>query len=141
MCLFRRPPEVGFVEDVNELGFEGEVGVLYLTEDAKLFLVLVNLFAHYHCSSVDVLREGAYIGGPDEMRFRDLMVSGRGEAKTEESVCSPTKGRRNRRSICLALVVNVVDNLDRRESEFSWDDGEREIRLDGLGVCHDEAVC
>ena len=58
-------PEVGFIKDVDELGFEGKVGVLYLTEDAKLFLVLANLFAHYHCSSVDVLREGAYIGGPE----------------------------------------------------------------------------
>ena len=125
-------PEVGFVEDVDELGFEGEVGVLDLTEDAKLFLVLVNLFAHYHCISVDFLREGAWIEGPDEMRSRDLMVSGRGEAETEESLCSPTEGRRNRRIICLALVVNVVDYLKRRKSWFSWDDGEMEIRLDGL---------
>ena len=76
-------PEVGFVEDVDELGLEGEVGVLDLKEDVKLFLVLANFFAHHHCSSVDVLREGAWIGGPDEMRPRDLMVSGRGEAKTE----------------------------------------------------------
>ena len=94
--------------------------------------MLANLFAHYHCSSVDVLREGAYIGGPDEMRSRDLMVSGRGEADTKESVCSPTEGRRNGRIICLALIVNVVDGLERRDSWFSWDDGEREIRLDGL---------
>ena len=66
------------------------------------------------------------------MRSRDLMVSGRGEAETEDSVCSPTEGRRNRRSICFDLVVNVVDDLKRRKSWFSWDDGEREIRLDGL---------
>ena len=33
--------EVGFIKDVNELGLEGEVGVLDLTEDAELFLVLV----------------------------------------------------------------------------------------------------
>ena len=59
-------PEVGFVEDVDELGLEGEVGVLDLTEDAKLFLVLANLFAHHHCSSVDVLGEVARIGGSDE---------------------------------------------------------------------------
>ena len=94
--------------------------------------MLANLFAHYHCSSVNVLREAAWIGGPDEMRSRDLMLSGRGEADTKESVCSLTEGRRNRRSICLALVVNVVDDLKRRKSWFSWDDGEREIRLDGI---------
>ena len=134
-------PEVGFVEDVDDLGLEGEVRVLYLTEDAKLFLVLANLFAHHHCGSVDVLREGAWIGGSDEMRPRDLLVSGRGEAETKESVCSPTEGRRNRRSICLALVVNVVDDLERRKSWFPWDDGEREIRLDGIGVGHDGSVC
>ena len=64
------------------------------------------------------------------------MVSGRREADTEESVCSPTKGRRNRRSIGLALVVDVVDDLERRKSWFPWDDGEREIRLDGLRVGH-----
>ena len=134
-------PEVGFVEDVDELGTEGEVGVLNLTEDAKLFLVLANLFAHHHCSSVDVLGEGAWIGGPDRVRPRDLMVSGRGEAETEESVCSPPEGRRNRRSICLALVVNVVDDLERRKSWLPSDDGEREIRLDGLGVGHVGSVC
>ena len=133
--------EVGFVKDVDELGLEGEVGVLYLTEDAMLFLVLANFFAHHHCSSVDVLGEGAWIGGPEEMRSRDLVVSGRGEADTEESVCSPTEGRRNRRSICLALVVNVVDNLERWKSWFPWDDGEREIRLDGIQVGHDGLVC
>ena len=94
--------------------------------------MLANLFAHYHCSSVDVLRGGAWIGGPDELRSRDLMVSGRGEAETKESVCSPTKGIQNRRSICLALVLNVVDDLKRQKSWFSWDDGERKIRLDGL---------
>ena len=87
--------------------------------------MLANLFAHYHCISVDVLREGAWIGGPDEMRSPDLVVSGRGEAKTKESVCSPTEGRRNRLSICFALVVNVVDDLKRQKSWFSWDDGER----------------
>ena len=32
--------EVGFIEDVDELGLEGEVRVLDLTEDVKLFLVL-----------------------------------------------------------------------------------------------------
>ena len=52
-------PEVCFVKNVDELGFEGEVGVLYLAEDAKLFFVLPNLFGHYHRSSCDVLREGA----------------------------------------------------------------------------------
>ena len=134
-------PEVGFVEDVDELGIEGEVGVLYLTEDAKLFLVLANLLAHHHCSYVDVLGECARIGGPDEMRPRDLMIIGRGEAKTEESVCSPTEGRRNRRSIGLAIVVDVVDDLERRKYWFPWDDGEREIRLDGLGVGHVGSVC
>ena len=125
-------PEVGFVEDVDDLGLEGEVGVLYLTEYAKLFLVLANLFAHHHCSFVDVLREGAWVGVPDKMRPCDLIVSVQGEAKTEESVCSPTKGRRNRRSICLALVVNAVDDLKRRKSWFSWDDGKMEIHLDGI---------
>ena len=71
-------------------------------------------------------------GGPDEVRYRDLMVSGQGEADSEESVCSTTEGRRNQHSICLALVVNVVDDLKRQKYWFSWDDGEREIRLDGL---------
>ena len=50
----------------------------------KLFFVLTNLYANYHCISGDVLREGAWIFGPDEVRSRDLMVSGRGEAETEE---------------------------------------------------------
>ena len=103
--------------------------------------MLANLFAHHHCSSVDVLGEGAWIGGPEEMRPRDLMVSGRGEAETEESLCSSTERRRNRRSICLVLVVNVVDDLERRKSWLPSDDGEREIRLDGLGVGHVGSVC
>ena len=94
--------------------------------------MLANLLAHYHCNSVDVLKEGAWIGGPDDMRSCDLMVSGRGEAETKESMCTPTEGRRNQHSICLALVVNVVDDLKRQKYWFSWDDGEREIRLDGL---------
>ena len=81
-----------------------------MAEDAKLFLLLADLFAHYHCSSSYILREGAWISGPDKMRSRDLMVSGREEAETEESVCSPTEGRRNQRSIYFALVVNVVDD-------------------------------
>ena len=55
--------------------------------------MLENLFAHHHCGSGDVLGEGARIGGPDEVRPRDLMVSGRREAETEESVCSPAEGR------------------------------------------------
>ena len=75
------------------------------------------------------------------MRPRDLMVRGRGEAETEESVCSPTEGRGNQRSICLALVVDIVEDLERRKSWFLWDDGEREIRLDGLGVGHVGLVC
>ena len=104
----------------------------------KLFFVLANVFAHFHCSSGDVLREDAWIVGPDEMRSRDLMVRGQGEAETEKPVCSPAEGRRNRSSICLAFVVNVVDDLKRRKSWFSWDDGEGEIRLDGLLVGHDD---
>ena len=32
--------------------------------------------------------------------------------------------------------MNVVDDLERRKSWFPWDDGKREIRLDGLGVSH-----
>ena len=78
--------EVSFVKNVDELGFEGEVGVLYLAEDAKLFFVLTNLFANYHCSSGDVLREGVWIVGPDEIISRDLMVRGRGEAETKDPV-------------------------------------------------------
>ena len=70
--------------------------------------------------------------GPDEMRSRDLMVCGWGEVDTKEPVCSPAEGRRNRRSICLALVVNVVDDLKCRKFLLLRDDGEREIRLDGL---------
>ena len=50
--------------------------------------MLANLFAHHHCSSVDVLGEGARIGGPDEMIPLDLMVSGRGEARPR-SPCAP----------------------------------------------------
>ena len=84
--LIPQAPEVSFIKNVNELGFEGEVRVLYLAEDAKLFFVLTNLFANCHCSSGDVLREGAWIVGPDETRYRDLMVRGRGEAETEEPV-------------------------------------------------------
>ena len=61
----------------------------------KLFFVLADLFAHCNCSSGDVLREGAWIVGPDEMRSCDLMVRGRGEADTKEPVCSPAEGRRN----------------------------------------------
>ena len=94
--------------------------------------MLTNLFANCHCSSGDVLREGAWIFGTDEMRSRDLMVCGRGEANTEEPVCSTAEGRRDRSSICLAFVVNFVDDLKRRQSWFSWDDGEREIRLNGI---------
>ena len=56
-------------------------------------------------------------------------------------MCSPTEGRQNRRSIGLALVVDVVDDLEDRKSWFPWDDGEREIRLDGLGVGHVGLVC
>ena len=94
---------------------------------------MVNIYARVaNISTTQGMRESAWIGGTDEMISRDLMVSGRGEAETEESVCSPTEGRRNRRSICLAIVVNAVDDLERRKSWFPWDDGEREIRLDGL---------
>ena len=68
------------------------------------------------------------------------MIRGRGEAETEEPVCYTAEGRRDRSSICLSFVVNVVDDMKRRKSWFSWDDGEREIRLDGFLIGHDDAV-
>ena len=58
--------------------------------------------------------EGVWIVGPDEVQSRDLMVRGRGEAETKEPVCSTAEGRRDRSSICLAFVVNFVDDMKRR---------------------------
>ena len=60
-------PEVCFIKNVDELGFEGKVGVLYLAEYVKLFFVLPNLCANYHISSCDVLRDGAWIVGSEEV--------------------------------------------------------------------------